>query len=469
MRTWVWAAVAASLALPALAQTAPRPDQLKFRALYKELVETNTSLSSGSCTLAAQKMAAHLKAAGYPDSDLHLFSVKEHPKDGGLVAVLHGSDPGAKAVLLLGHVDVVEAKREDWTRDPFKLIEENGYFYGRGTSDMKGQSAVWVDMMIRFRQENFKPRRSVKLALTCGEETSYAFNGAGYLAAHERQLIDAGIALNEGAGGRLDASGKRLLLNIQAGEKFPQNYKLEVTNVGGHSSRPTPDNAIYHLAFGLTKISAYKFPVESNDATRQFFAAMGPLTGGKMGAAMSAFAKNPKDEAAAAVIAADPGHNAILHTTCIPTLLNAGHANNALPQRATANINCRIFPGTGIEQVRAKLQELVADPQIKVTTLEKRSDVPLSPTPLTPRVMDPIKAAAAKIWPGVAVAPVMLAGATDGAFLNPVGIPTYGLSGMFADPDGGGIHGLNERIRVRSLYEGRDFLTEVVRSYASQK
>jgi acetylornithine deacetylase/succinyl-diaminopimelate desuccinylase-like protein len=323
MRRWFWAALAASLTLPATAQTL-RPDQLKFRALYKELVETNTTLSSGSCTLAAQKMAAHLKAAGYPDSDLHLFSVSDHPKEGGLVAVLHGSDPKAKAVLLLGHLDVVEAKREDWTRDPFKLIEEGGYFYGRGTSDMKGQSAVWVDIMIRFRQENFRPRRSVKLALTCGEETSYAFNGARYLAAHERQLIDAGIALNEGAGGRLDASGKHLLLNIQAGEKFPQNYKLEVTNVGGHSSRPTPDNAIYHLAFGLTKISAYKFPVESNDATRQFFAAMGPLTGGKLGAAMSAFAKNPKDDAAAAVIAADPGHNAILHTTCIPTLLNAG-------------------------------------------------------------------------------------------------------------------------------------------------
>jgi acetylornithine deacetylase/succinyl-diaminopimelate desuccinylase-like protein len=469
MRTWVWAALTASLTLPALAQTMPRPDQLKFRALYKELVETNTTLSSGSCTLAAQKMAAHLKDAGYPDSDLHLFSVKEHPKDGGLVAVLHGSDASAKAVLLLGHVDVVEAKREDWTRDPFKLIEENGYFYGRGTSDMKGQVAVWVDMMIRFKQENFKPRRSIKLALTCGEETSYAFNGAGYLAAHERSLIDAGIALNEGAGGRLDASGKRLLLNIQAGEKFPQNYKLEVTNMGGHSSRPTPDNAIYHLAFGLTKISAYKFPIESTDATRQFFAAMGPQTGGKMGAAMSAFAKNPKDAQAASVIAADPGYNAILHTTCIPTLLNAGHANNALPQRANANINCRIFPGTSDEQVRARLEALVADPQIKVTTLEKRSAVPLSPPPLTPQVMDPIKAAAAKIWPGVAVAPIMLAGATDGAFLNPAGIPTYGLSGMFADPDGGGIHGLNERLRVRSLYEGRDFLTEVVRSYANQK
>ena len=468
MRKFVCAAFAAALAFPAAAQPAPRPDQLRFRALYKELVETNTTLSAGSCTLAAARMGAHLKAAGYPDADLHYFSVPDHPKEGGLVAVLHGTDPAAKAVLLLGHIDVVEAKREDWTRDPFTLVEENGYFYGRGTADMKGQAATWVDMMVRFKEEGFKPRRSVKMALTCGEETSYAFNGASYLATHERALIDAGIALNEGGGGRLDANGKRLLLTIQAGEKFPQNYQLEVTNVGGHSSRPTPDNAIYHLAFGLTRISAYQFPVEANDATRQFFAAMGPQMGGKLGDAMSALSKNPGDAAAATVIAGDPGYNAILHTTCIPTLLNAGHANNALPQRADANINCRIFPGTSIEAVRARLESLVADPEIKVTILEKRSEVPLSPPPLTPQVLGPVQTAAAKIWPGVPVAPLMLAGATDGAFLNPAGIPTYGLSGMFADPDGGGVHGLNERIRVRSLYEGRDFLTAVVRAYAQQ-
>ena len=239
MRTWVWAALAASLTLPAQAQTAPRPDQLKFRTLYKELVETNTTLSSGSCTLAAQKMAAHLKEAGYPDSDLHSFSVKEHPKDGGLVAVLHGSEPSAKAVLLLGHIDVVEAKREDWTRDPFILIEENGFFYGRGASDMKAQVAAWVDTMVRLKEEGFKHRRDIKMALTCGEESATAFNGANYLATHEHDLIDAAFALNEGGGGRLDANGKPLVLTVQAAEKFPQSYQLEVTNPGGHSSRPT--------------------------------------------------------------------------------------------------------------------------------------------------------------------------------------------------------------------------------------
>jgi acetylornithine deacetylase/succinyl-diaminopimelate desuccinylase-like protein len=467
MRVFLCAALSAALVLPAAAQT--RPDQQKFRDIYKELVETNTTLSSGSCTLAAQRMGARLKAAGFPDRDLHYFSVPQNPKEGGLVAILPGTDPKAKAVLLLAHIDVVEAKREDWTRDPFKLVEENGYFYGRGVADMKAQAAVWVDMLARFKQEGFKAPRTIKMALTCGEETSYAFNGAGWLAKNRRELIDAGIALNEGGGGRLDASGKRLLLNMQAGEKFPQNYRLEVINPGGHSSRPTPNNAIYRLAFGLTRISTYKFSIKTTDATRAFFTAMGPQVGGKMGAAMTAFAKNPKDMAAADTIATDPSFNAMLHTTCIPTLLDAGHANNALPQRARANINCRIFPGESVEEVRAKLEQLVADSQVKVTTLEKRSDVVKAPPPLTPQVLKPVQDAAAKIWPGVPLAPVMLAGATDGAFLNPAGIPTYGLSGMFGDPDGGFAHGLNERIRVRSVYEGRDFLTEVVKAYAQQK
>ena len=467
MRTLLSAALAASLTLPAVAQT--RPDQQRFRALYKELVETNTTLSAGSCTLAAERMAAHLRAAGYPDADLHPFAVPDHPKEGGLVAILHGSDPKAKAVLLLGHIDVVEAKREDWTRDPFTLIEENGYFYGRGTADMKAQVAAWVDAMVRYKEEGFKPRRDIKMALTCGEETSYAFNGASYLATHERALIDAAFALNEGGGGRLDASGKPLILTIQAAEKFPQSYQLEVTNIGGHSSRPTPDNAIYHLAAGLTKISTYQFPIQASDITRQYFSKMAPQVGGDMGAAMAAFAKDPTDLKAAAALTADPTYNAVLHTTCIATLLNAGHAENALPQRADANINCRIFPGTSVEEVRAKLQELVADPEIKVTTKNKRSEVHKGPQPLTPQIFKPVETLAAKMWPGVPVVPFMSAGATDGAFLTPAGIPTYGVSGMFGDPDGNGAHGLNERLRVSSVYKGRDFLYEVVKIYANQK
>ena len=465
MRTFVTAALALSFTLPALAQT--RPDQQRFRALYKELIETNTSLSAGSCTLAASRMAAHLKAAGYPDADLHPFSVPDHPKEGGLVAILHGSDSKAKAILLLGHLDVVEAKREDWTRDPFTLIEEGGYFYGRGTADMKAQVAAWVDTMVRYKEEGFKPRRSIKMALTCGEETSTAFNGAGWLATHERALIDAEFALNEGGGGRLDASGKPLILTVQAAEKFPQNYQLEVTNPGGHSSRPVPNNAIYHLAAGLTKISTYQFPFQASDITKAYFAKMGPQVGGEMGAAMTAFSKG--DMMAAPVLAKDPSYNSVLHTTCIPTLLSAGHANNALPQRADANINCRIFPGTSVEEVRAKLQELVADPEIKVTASDKRSEVPKGPQPLTPVIFKPVENLAAKMWPGVPVVPFMSAGATDGAFLTPAGIPTYGVSGMFGDPDGNGAHGLNERLRVKSVYDGRDFLYQIVKVYAQAK
>jgi acetylornithine deacetylase/succinyl-diaminopimelate desuccinylase-like protein len=272
MRILLAAAIATSLTVPASALSDLRPDQQRFRALFKELIETNTTLSAGDCTLAARKMAAHLKAAGYPDADLHTFTAPGHPKEGGLVAVLHGSDAKAKAILLLGHLDVVEAKRADWTRDPFTLIEENGYFYARGASDMKSLVAAWVDTMIRLKEESFKAPRSIKMALTCGEETSTAFNGASWLATHERALIDAEFALNEGGGGRLDEKGKPLIMTVQAAEKFPQNYTLEVTNPGGHSSRPVPNNAIYHLAAGLTKISAYQFPFEANDITKGYSA-----------------------------------------------------------------------------------------------------------------------------------------------------------------------------------------------------
>jgi acetylornithine deacetylase/succinyl-diaminopimelate desuccinylase-like protein len=467
MRTLLLTALAASLVVPATAQGL-RPDQVRFRALYKELVETNTTLSAGDCTLAAQKMAAHLKAAGYPDGDLHIFTAQGHPKEGGLVAVLHGSDPKAKAILLLGHLDVVEAKRADWTRDPFTLIEEKGFFYARGAADMKGQVAAWVDTMVRLREEGFKHRRDIKMALTCGEESAAAFNGANYLATHEHGLIDAAFALNEGGGGRLDADGKRLALNVQAAEKYPQSYQLEVTNPGGHSSRPVPDNAINRLAAGLLKIGSYQFPFQASDITRAYFGKMAPQVSGDMGKAMAQFANG--DMTAAKTLAADPTNNAVLHTTCIATMLSAGHAENALPQRADATVNCRIFPGTSAEQVRAKLQELVADPQVKVTLMHARSAEPKGPPqPLAPDVFRPVETVAAKMWPGVPVVPFMSAGATDGAFLAPAGIPTYGVSGIFGEADSNGAHGLNEHLRARSLYEGRDFLYEVVKIYANQK
>jgi acetylornithine deacetylase/succinyl-diaminopimelate desuccinylase-like protein len=446
-----------------------RPDQVKFHTLFKDLVETNTTLSVGSCTVAAEKVATYLKQAGFADSDLHLFTAEGHPKEGGIVAILPGSDAKAKAILLLGHLDVVEARREDWTRDPFTLVEENGHFYGRGVLDMKSLASIWIDTMARFKQEGFKNRRTLKLALTCGEETSSAFNGAGYLASHERELIDAQFALNEGGGGRLSEAGKPLVLTVQAAEKFPQDFTLDVTNPGGHSSRPMPNNAIYHLAAGLLKIQAYQFPVMQSDITKAYFTRLAPQVGGAEGAAMAAFAKNPQDAEAAKALAADPNYNSIIHTTCVATMLNAGHATNALPQRADANVNCRIFPGTGVEEVRAKLEELVADPQIKVTLAGKRSEVPKGSQPLNPAVIGPVEKLAAKTWPGVPVVPAMSAGATDGAFLTPAGIPTYGVSGIFSDADGGGAHGLNEHVPVKSVYEGRDFLYGLVKTYVSAR
>src|SRR5450631_2135670 len=269
----------------------------RFRELYKELVETNTTLSAGSCTLAAERVAARLKAAGFPESDLQPFAAPDHPKEGGLIAIYPGRDPKLKAILLLAHIDVVEAKREDWTRDPFKLVEENGYFYARGAVDDKAEAAIWVDTLIRYKTENYKPKRTLKLALTCGEETAGAFNGADWLTRNRRELIDAAFALNEGAAGELDAAGNRIALDVEAGEKFPQNYQLEVTNPGGHSSRPVKDNAIYHLAAGLTRIGAYEFPVQFNDANSAYFKGMAKIKAAKgeteVATAMNAFLRDP--------------------------------------------------------------------------------------------------------------------------------------------------------------------------------
>lgn len=454
-------------AVPAVAADALRPDQVAYRELFRELVETNTTLSSGSCTEAAEKMAARLHKAGMPDSDLHLFALPEHPKEGGLVAVLPGSDPAARPMLLLAHLDVVEAKRADWTRDPFTLVEEDGYFFARGVADDKAMASIWVDTLVRFLQDGFKPRRTIKLALTCGEETSGAFNGAEYLSTQRRDLIDAAFALNEGAWGTLDEQGRRVMMTVQAGEKASQNYELEVRNPGGHSSRPVKDNAIYHLAAGVTRLSAYEFPVRLNDTTRMYFSRMADIKGGEVGAAMRALVRDPTDAKAVAVVTQDPTWNAMLRTTCVATTLDAGHATNALPQRARANVNCRIYPDQSFEDVRQALERVVADPEIKVTKLETRGPMAKAP-PLTPEIMQPIEQVAAKIYPGVPVLPLFQAGATDGQFLGAAGIPTYGIGGLFFDQDLGGVHGLNERIRVRSLYDGRDYLYELVKVYAQQ-
>jgi acetylornithine deacetylase/succinyl-diaminopimelate desuccinylase-like protein len=467
------AGLAASLMLMldgASAQEAPmpplRPDQEAFRSLYQELVETNTTLSSGSCTLAAERMAAHLKAAGFTDQDLTRFSVPEHPKEGGLVAVLPGRSKSAKPILLLGHLDVVEAKREDWTRDPFKLVEENGYFYARGTSDMKVLDATWVDALARFKQSGFHPKRTLKLALTCGEESTQAFNGAQWLAQNRPELISAEFALNEGGGGRTDGHGKLVVQTLQVGEKAVQNFRLETANAGGHSSIPIRDNAIYELADALAKIRDYEFPVKLSETTRSYFAKTGPSIGGEMGRAMLAIAEHPDDAAAAATLSKDRVYHSMLRTTCVATLLEGGHANNALPQRAGANVNCRIFPGETVEQTQAALTAAIGDPKVSVTPVPPIRPLAVPP-PLNPKVLRPAEQLVAKYFPGVPLVPTMSTGATDGIFLEAIGIPVYGVPGNWSDPDGNGVHGLNERKSVRSAFVGRDFLTELIKTYAN--
>lgn len=467
----VLGAVTAMLACVQSAYAAD-PTEQQFRALYKELVETNTTLSSGSCTLAAERIAARMKTAGFPESDLHLFADPAHPKEGGLVAVMPGRDPKAKAILLLAHIDVVEAKREDWTRDPFTLIEEDGKFYARGVVDDKAQAAIWADSLIRFKQEGYQPLHTLKMALTCGEETSGAFNGAEWLSKNRRELIDAGYALNEGAGGELNAAGKRITMTVQAGEKVSQNYRLEVTNRGGHSSRPMKDNAIYHLAGALSKVQGYEFPIQLTDGSKGYLNAMAKIqleAGHKdISEAMKSVVKNPGNAKAVATVSnASPSWAAMLHTTCVATMLDAGHATNALPQRARANVNCRIFPGVTQETVRQALVSAINDPAVKVETLEIRGENS-APPPLTRAIMEPVEKLTAKMWPGVPVMPILQSGATDGQFLNAAGIPTYGISGIFLTPDLGNIHGLNEYIGVQSLMEGRVFLHELVKTYAEQ-
>lgn len=472
MFRFVAALTALSLAAtPALAQKAPKDTgEGQFRELYKELVETNTTFSAGDCTLAAQRMADRLKAAGFADSQLTVFTPPGRPKDGGLVAVLPGKDPKAKAILLLAHIDVVEAKREDWERDPFKLVEENGYFYARGASDDKAQASIWTDLLIRFKREGYTPRRAIKIALTCGEEGGGHVNGARWLAQNRRDLIDAAFALNEGAGGNFDApGGKRVAHNIQAGEKSSFSFRVEATNPGGHSSRPVPDNAIYHLARAIDRIGAYEFPVQMNDTTRAYFTRMAPVVGGETGAAMTAIVANPNDKTARAVLARDANFNAILGTTCIPTMLQGGHASNALPQRATVTINCRIFPGESAAQVREQLVKAVGDAKVTFSEVPvDRVDAKPAP-PLTPQILGPVEKVSQQMWPGVPVVPILQAGGTDAPALIAVGIPTYGVSGIFYDPDLGRLHGLNERIGVQSLMEGREFSYRLVKIYAEQK
>ena len=440
------------------------PDRQAFFGLYKELVETNTSLSVGSCTQAAAQIAARLKAAGYADADITRFSVPDHPREGGIVAVLQGSDKRVKPMLLLGHLDVVEAKRADWVRDPFTLVDEGDYYYARGSVDDKAMAAIWADAMVRFKTSGYKPKRTIKLALTCGEETTFAFNGAEWLAKNKPDLIAAEFALNEGGGGRLDEQGHRQLLAVQVGEKAAQNYTFEATNPGGHSSQPTPANAIYELAAALEAVRGYEFPVKFTDTPRAFFAASVAAVPAPVGDDIKRLLAAQTDKAADALVSRDKAMHSTLRTTCVATLISAGHAENALPQRATANVNCRIFPGETVEETLATLQRL-AGPKVRVTANQPVRPTAIPPS-LDPKILGPMRAVAAKHFPGLPILPLMSTGATDGIFLEAIGIPVYGAPGTFLDTDFNGVHGLNERIRKASLYDARDYLYDLVKAYA---
>jgi len=462
-------AVFLTMSAQAVTAQAVRPDQAEFRDLYKQLVETNTEVTDGSCTQAAEQLAARLKSAGIPDNQITLFSVPEHPKDGGIVAVYPGTSPALKPLLLLAHIDVVVAKRSDWVRDPFTLIEENGYFYGRGTADDKSMAAIWADMLARFEREHYRPKRTIKMALTCGEETSGAFNGAQWLANNRRQLIDAGFALNEGGGGETNGKGvsqggKLAVQTIQVGEKAYQDFTLTATNPGGHSSQPVRKNAIYEMADALDRVRDLEFPVEFNATTRAYFAQAGKSRNDAVGQAMMALAANPADKQAEAVVDGDKELHSMLRTTCVATMIDGGHALNALPQKVTANVNCRMFPGRTADETRAALVAAIGNADVTVAPRETGKPIAQVP-PLDPAVIGPMKQLSARYFPGVPIVPTMSTGATDGLYMAAVGIPTYGVPGVWGDPDGNGVHGLNERIEVQSLYVGRDYLTDLVKAY----
>lgn len=458
----------AAIVAPAMADTPLRPDQLAFRETYKELVETNTTLSSGSCTSAAERMAVRLKAAGLKNDQLTVFFTSDKPKEGGLVAVYPGTSKKLKPMLLLAHLDVVEAKRSDWTRNPFTLIEEGGYFYARGSYDDKAQAAIWTDTLIRFARAGYKPRRTIKLALTCGEETTGAFNGAQWLTRNRRDLIDAAFVLNEGGPGRTGTNGGRLVVQtVQVGEKTYQDFLLTATNPGGHSSVPVRDNAIYEMGDALAKLRDFRFPLEFSDTTRAYFAKAGAMLDDATGRAMAALVANPADSQAEAIVSQDRNLNSMLRTTCVATQIEGGHAKNALPQTVTANVNCRLFPGRTPAETRAALDQAIGNPAIKVEIRLQDRPIAISP-PLDPAIIGPMERLSAKYFPGVPMVPAMSTGATDGLFFSAVGIPVYGAPGLWRDPDNNGVHGLNERIAVRSLDEGRDYLFDLVKALSSR-
>jgi acetylornithine deacetylase/succinyl-diaminopimelate desuccinylase-like protein len=447
----------------AAATQEPTSKQRAFRQIYQELVEINTTDSVGDSLRAAEAMAARLKAGGLPATDVQVISTG--PRKGNLVARLRGTG-ARRPILLIAHLDVVEAKREDWDFDPFKLQEVNGYFRGRGSIDDKAMAAIFVANLIEYVKEGFKPDRDIILALTADEELSDSpHDGAHYLLEHHRALIDAEFAINEGGSGVL-RNGKPFRMSVQLAEKVYQSYVLEVTDRGGHSASGRRDNAIYRLADALRRLGQFDFPVGLNAVTRSFFARVVSSETPQTANAITALLTGRTDDEALMPLTNRPEYNAVMRTTCVATLLNAGHAENALPQTARATVNCRILPDQQVAEVERTLTRVVSDDKVKV--IPKGQAVLSPPSPINLAVMRPVEAISGEMWPGVPVIPVMSGGYTDSRWLRNAGIPSYGVSGLFSDPNNNGVHGLNEQVGVKELYDGKEFLYQLVKQLAAQ-
>ena len=448
-------------------------DRKLARDLLQELIGINTTDSVGNVSTASEAIAKRLRDAGFADSDIFIGGPNDRKKN--LVVRLKGTG-AQEPVLLMGHLDVVEAHPEDWTSDPFQLVEKDGYFYGRGTEDMKAGDAIYVLTMMRLKREGYKPDRDIILALTADEEGGQS-NGVDWLLKNHRDLVDAEFALNADGGGVITEKGKPFIVAMGASEKLYADYELEVTNPGGHSSMPTPENAIYQLSDALVRLEHYKFPFELNDVTRAFFQQTAKVQTGQVAADMLAVTKTPPDQAAIERLSQDPYYNALMHTTCIATRVQAGHANNAQPQRATANVNCRILPGHSRDEILQVLTKVVDDPKVSLSYVNNgmkvimgdREKTALPPVPLKPSLMDPLEKISAEMWPGAPVVPEMGTGATDGVYTNPAGIPTYGISGLAIDVDDDRSHGRDERLPVESYYNGAVFYYRYLKAVAGGK
>ena len=436
------------------------------RGILKQLIEINSTDSVGSTTVAAEAMAKRLLDAGFSPDDVKVLG--PNARKGNMVARLHGPASGTrKPILLIGHLDVVEARRDDWTTDPFQFIEKDGYFYGRGTQDMKDSDAILVTTFIRLKQEGYRPDRDLILALTADEEGGES-NGVAWLLKNYRNLIDAEFVLNPDQGGVTSVHGKPLNVDVEASEKLYADFQFTATNPGGHSSLPTPDNAIYHIADALARVERFPFPFELNPVTRLYFERRAQLESGQTTTDMKAILQTPPDAAALVRLATDARFNSILRTTCVATRLNAGHANNALPQLAQANVNCRILPGHSPEEVRQELVRIIGDPKVAVRPVNDAGRAAFSPLLPPPEVLRPLERVANELWPGAPVIPEMETGASDSVHTVAAGLPSYGVGGVAIDQDDVRAHGQDERIRASAYYDGVEFYYRYLKALASR-